>query len=171
MFIKLSLDQMQNFHDFHSGDPEGDVGEQLVEEAVDHRDDDDARPAALRHQLRHVLLHLHLLHRRPEYVESRDSTISNSRSDPSQSQSATLGMGAMNVAMTFVSLALIGELMVMMIYPPPIILIPITSPSYHHDPILIRESGAKGADGLRTQSHVVHDNSSPRQPPYFCESR
>ena len=69
MFTKLSLDQMQNFHDFHSGDPEGDVGEQLVEEAVDHRDDDDARPAALRHQLRHVLLHLHLLHRRPQYVE------------------------------------------------------------------------------------------------------
>ena len=116
---------MQNFHDFHSGDPEGDVGEQLAEEAVDHRDDDDARPAALRHQLRHVLLHLHLLHRRPKYVswkafESRDSTISNSRSDPSQSQSATLGMGAMNVAMTFVSLALIGELMVMMMYPPSI---------------------------------------------------
>ena len=68
MFIKLALDQMQNFHDFHSGDPEGDVGEQLAEEAVDHRDDDDARPAALRHQLRHVLLHLHLLHRRPKYV-------------------------------------------------------------------------------------------------------
>ena len=126
---------MQNFHDFHSGDPEGDVGEQLVEEAVDHRHDDDARTAALRHQLRHVLLHLHLLHRRPKYVswkafESRDSTISNSRSDPSQSQSATLGMGAMNVAMTFVSLALIGELMVMMmIYPPSTV---ISSWSYPH---------------------------------------
>ena len=47
----------------------------------------------------------------------------------------------MNVAMTFVSLALIGELMVMMIYPPPFILIPIIPLSYHHDPILIRESG------------------------------
>ena len=43
-----------------AGDVEGDVGEQLVEEAVDHRDDDDARPAALRDQLRHLLLHLHL---------------------------------------------------------------------------------------------------------------
>ena len=80
-------------------------------------------------------------------------------------------MGAMNVAMTFVSLALIGELMVMMIYPPPIILIPIIPASYHHDSILIRESGEESSDGLRTQSHVVHDNSSPRQPPYFCESR
>ena len=40
-----------------AGDVEGDVGEQLVEEAVDHRHDDDARTAALRHQLRHLLLH------------------------------------------------------------------------------------------------------------------
>ena len=42
-----------------AGDVEGDVGEQLVEEAVDHRHDDDARTAALRHQLRHLLLHQH----------------------------------------------------------------------------------------------------------------
>ena len=33
--------------------------------------------------------------------------------DSAQSQSATLGMGAMNVAMTFVSLALIGEITMM----------------------------------------------------------
>ena len=43
-----------------AGDVEGDVGEQLVEEAVDHRHDDDARTAALRHQLRHLLLDQHL---------------------------------------------------------------------------------------------------------------
>ena len=94
-----------------SGNSEGDVGEQLAEEAVDHRDDDDARPAALRDQLRHLLLHLHLWEGRPRWVYlSVYNSFRTCSLDSSQSQSATLGMGAMNVAMTFVSLALIGEM-------------------------------------------------------------
>ena len=95
-----------------AGDVEGDVGEQLVEEAVDHRHDDDARTAALRHQLRHLLLDQHLQGGWTKFVFHHVSSESSrflNCPDPTQSQSATLGMGAMNVAMTFVSLALIGE--------------------------------------------------------------
>ena len=52
------------------GDPEGDVGERLVEEAADHRDDDDAGPAALWHQLRHLLLNIHLREGRLRFSQS-----------------------------------------------------------------------------------------------------
>ena len=52
------------------GDPQGDVGERLVEEAADHRDDDDAGPAALWDQLRHLLLNIHLREGRLRFSQS-----------------------------------------------------------------------------------------------------